>query len=71
MYGIQSGKMSHHEDLYIMWQAVQRDAEDRWWALSTRGKSEHHRTGRRVIPGQGDLEESAAESRPPKVLDLR
>ena len=51
--------------------AVQRDAEDRWWALSTRGKSEHHRTGRRVMPGQGDLEESAAESRPPKVLDFR
>ncbi len=29
------------------------------------GKSEHHRAGCRVIPGRGDPEESATESKPP------
>ena len=37
---------------------------------TTGGKSEHPRAVCRLTPGQGDLEESATESRPPRTRPL-
>jgi len=40
-------------------------------ANSAGGKSELHRAGCRVTPGEGNLEESATESKPPSEKKVR
>ena len=44
-----------------------------WWLLDSisRGKSGLQRTQNQVIPGKGDLRESAAEKIPPLVVRVK